>query len=117
MGWTLAATLSARPGVNATTLQVPPASSESLASLVLPNATVTLAQSVAAGQFMPPVPAGRGGAARAGGTGQGGAGQTGAAGQGRGNAAGLTIPAVPGRVTLASANLGLGYDGGKRRPQ
>ncbi len=69
--------------------------------MALPNTTITLAQTVAAGAFTQPVAGGR-----AGGGGGGG---------GRGAPAG--IPAVPGRVTLASANLGLGYDGGRPRPQ
>jgi feruloyl esterase len=36
---------------------------ENLASLAVPHATITLAESLAAGQFMPPAPAGPGGAA------------------------------------------------------
>ena len=73
-------------------------SCDRLSALALPNTTITLAQTVAAGQFAPPVAPGRGGA-------------------GRGPAPALVAPAVPGRVTLASANLGLGLDGGRKRPQ
>jgi feruloyl esterase len=58
---------------------------DNLAMLSLPNTTVTLAQSVPAGAFTPPVPAGRAGAAGAGaGPGGGAAGPAGGGGRGRG---------------------------------
>jgi len=67
---------------------------EGLAKLVIPNTTITLAQPVAAGAFLPPTPVGAG------------------AGRGRGQ----MIPGVPGRVTAAAAGLGLGYNGGRGVP-
>ena len=54
------------------------ASCESLTSLALPNTTITSAQAVAAGAFMPPAAPGRGGA--------GGRGEGAARGEGRGPA-------------------------------
>jgi feruloyl esterase len=85
--------------LTASAQQVPVGGScDRLSAVALPNTTIALAQTVSAGQFAPPVAPGRGGA-------------------GRGPAPALVAPAVPGRVTLASANLGLGLDGGRKRPQ
>src|SRR5689334_22073127 len=68
-----------------------------LVSVVLPNTTITSAHVVAAGTFAPPAAAAGGG---------------GASGRGL-----PPMPAVPGRVTGASAGLGLGYNGGRPIPQ
>src|SRR5436190_22519130 len=78
----------------------PPSSCERLASLSLPNTTVTSAQLVATGAFMPP-PAG---AARGAGGSSAFAGTLG------------PVPDVPGRVTANTAGLGLGYNGGRGIP-
>lgn len=75
---------------------LPPRACERLAPVSLPNATITMAQVVAAGAFIAPPPNGGGGAS----------------GQGFGD-----IPPIPGRVTPASAGLGLGYNGGRGVPQ
>ncbi len=76
----------------------PPA--EALASLSLPNATVTLAEVVSAGGFTVPAnPAGRGGG--------GSSALAGTLGP---------VPEVPGRVTANTAGLGLGYNGGRGIP-
>ncbi len=82
--------------------KVPPASAacERLASLSLPDVTITMAQVVAAGAFTPPPPS----AAR-------GAGGSSAFA----NALG-PVPDVPGRVTANTAGLGLGYNGGRGIP-
>ncbi len=96
----LAAVLFAVPvGVFAQTAQTP-AACEKLASLSLPNATITLAQVVDAGKFVAPDnPAGRGGGGSSALAGTIGA-----------------VPDVPGRVTANTAGLGLGYNGGKGIP-
>jgi feruloyl esterase len=71
-----------------------------LASLSLPNATITLAEVVNAGAFAPPSnPAGRGGG--------GSSALAGTLGP---------VPDVPGRVTANTAGLGLGYNGGRGVP-
>jgi feruloyl esterase len=76
-----------------------PAACERLATLSLPNTTVTLAHVVNAGAFAVPVNAPRdgGGSSALAGT------------------IGL-VPAVPGRVTANTAGLGLGYNGGRGIP-
>src|SRR5512134_1823769 len=76
-----------------------PATCERLASLALPNTTITLAQVVNAGAFTVP-----GNAPREGGGSSAFAGTLG------------PVPAVPGRVTANAAGLGLGYNGGKGIP-
>ena len=77
-----------------------PAACERLASLALPNTTITLAQVVNAGAFAPPVnPATRGGG--------GSSALAGTLGP---------VPDVPGRVTANTAGLGLGYNGGRGVP-
>ena len=76
-----------------------PAECERLASLSLPNTTITLAQVVNAGGFVVP-----GNAPREGGGSSALAGTIGA------------VPDVPGRVTANTAGLGLGYNGGKGIP-
>lgn len=76
-----------------------PAQCERLASLSLPNATITLAQVVNAGAFVVP-----GNAPREGGGSSALAGTIG------------PVPEVPGRVTANTAGLGLGYNGGKGIP-
>ena len=75
------------------------ASCERLASLALPNTTITAAAIVKAGDFTVP-----GDAARDGGGSSALAGTIGA------------IPDVPGRVTANTAGLGLGYNGGRGIP-
>lgn len=74
---------------------LPPEACTRLAAFPLPNATITLAQVVGAGRFAAPAPNGGGGSS----------------GQGL-----PPFPAVPGRVTAASAGLGLGYNGGRGVP-
>src|SRR5262245_51196085 len=77
-----------------------PAACERLASLSLPNATITLTQVVNAGAFTPPMnPATRGGG--------GSSALAGTLGP---------VPDVPGRVTANTAGLGLGYNGGRGVP-
>jgi len=77
-----------------------PAACERLASVALPNTTITLAQVVNAGAFAAPQnPATRGGG--------GSSALVGALGP---------VPAVPGRVTANTAGLGLGYNGGRGVP-
>src|SRR3990167_948351 len=77
-----------------------PASCARLASLSLPNTTITLAQVVNAGAFAAPVnPATRGGG--------GSSALAGTIGP---------VPDVPGRVTANTAGLGLGYNGGRGIP-
>ena len=76
------------------------AACERLASLSLPNTTITLAQVVTAGAFTAPAnPAGRGGG--------GSSALAGTLGP---------VPDVPGRVTANTAGLGLGYNGGRGVP-
>src|SRR5690349_4897827 len=75
------------------------ASCERLASLALPNTTITAAAIVKAGDFTVP-----GDAARDGGGSSALAGTIG------------SIPDVPGRVTANTAGLGLGYNGGRGIP-
>lgn len=76
------------------------AACERLASLVLPNTTITLAQVVEAGRFAVAAnPATRGGGGSSALAGTIGA-----------------VPDVPGRVTANTAGLGLGYNGGKGIP-
>jgi len=71
-----------------------------LASLSLPNTTITLTAVVRAGAFAPPVnPAARGGG--------GSSALAGTIG---------SVPDVPGRVTANTAGLGLGYNGGRGVP-
>jgi feruloyl esterase len=78
----------------------PPADCERLASLSVPNATITLARVVNAGAFAVPVnPATRGGG--------GSSALAGTIG---------SVPDVPGRVTANTAGLGLGYNGGRGIP-
>jgi feruloyl esterase len=78
----------------------PPAACARLASLSLPNATITLAQVVGAGAFTAPDNlAGRGGG--------GSSALAGTIG---------SVPDVPGRVTANTAGLGLGYNGGRGIP-
>ena len=76
-----------------------PASCERLASLSLPNTTITAAEIVRAGAFVVP-----GNAPREGG---GSSALAGTIGQ---------VPDVPGRVTANTAGLGLGYNGGRGIP-
>ena len=77
-----------------------PAACEWLASVALPNTTITLAQVVNAGAFAAPQnPATRGGG--------GSSALVGTLG---------LVPAVPGRVTANTAGLGLGYNGGRGVP-
>lgn len=76
-----------------------PASCEHLASLSLPNTTITGAEIVKAGAFEVP-----GSASRDGGGSSALAGTIG------------PVPDVPGRVTANSAGLGLGYNGGRGIP-
>jgi len=73
---------------------------ERIASLSLPNTTITLAQVVNAGAFAPPAnPSARGGG--------GSSALAGTLGP---------VPDVPGRVTANTAGLGLGYNGGRGIP-
>src|SRR5262245_47848584 len=83
----------------AQTAPIAPAACQRLATLAFSNTTITAAEVIPAGAFMPPGAGGAGGAGRGGGGGGGG------------------IPAVPGRVTLGSAGLGLGYNGGRPNAQ
>jgi feruloyl esterase len=86
----------------AATAQPPrPASAcERIASLALPNTTITQVQVVNAGAFAPPVnPSARGGG--------GSSAFAGTLGP---------VPDVPGRVTANTAGLGLGYNGGRGIP-
>jgi len=88
------------PGVLSAQSARTPAACERLASVSLPNTTITLAQVVNAGAFMPPVnPATRGGG--------GSSALAGTIGP---------VPEVPGRVTANTAGLGLGYNGGRGVP-
>jgi feruloyl esterase len=90
----------AMPGLaGAQSVPQTPAACERLASLSLPNTTITLAQVVNAGAFAVP-----GNAPREGGGSSALAGTIG------------PVPAVPGRVTANTAGLGLGYNGGKGIP-
>src|SRR5262245_42731393 len=76
------------------------AACEALASISLPNTTITQVQLVAPGAFVPPLnPAGRGGG--------GSSALAGTLGP---------VPEVPGRVTANTAGLGLGYNGGRGVP-
>jgi len=77
----------------------PAAACERLASLSLPNTTITLAHVVNAGAFAVPVNAPR--------EGGGSSALAGTIGP---------VPEVPGRVTANTAGLGLGYNGGKGIP-
>jgi feruloyl esterase len=87
-------------GVLAQQATQPPAACERLASLSLPNTTITLAQVVTAGAFTVPAnPAARGGG--------GSSALAGTLGP---------VPDVPGRVTANTAGLGLGYNGGRGIP-
>src|SRR5690242_5307270 len=73
---------------------------ERLASMALPNATITLAQVVEAGKFVvPDLPSARGGG--------GSSAFAGTLGP---------VPDVPGRVNANTAGLGLGYNGGRGIP-
>jgi feruloyl esterase len=76
-----------------------PASCERLASLSLPNVTITLAQVVQPGAFVVPSNAPR--------EGGGSSALAGTIGP---------VPDVPGRVTANTAGLGLGYNGGRGIP-
>src|SRR5262245_38874269 len=78
----------------------PPAECQRLATLSLPNATITLAQVVNAGGFVPPPNP----------SAQGGGGSSAFAGTLG------PVPDVPGRVTANTAGLGLGYNGGRGIP-
>ncbi len=88
------------PGVALAQGAPSPAACERLASLSLPNTTISLAQVVKTGAFTappnPPGPAGGGSSALAGTLGP--------------------VPDVPGRVTANTAGLGLGYNGGRGIP-
>src|SRR5436305_629853 len=77
-----------------------PSACERLASVSLPNTTITLAHVVTAGAFTAPANP----AARVGGGSSALAGTIGA------------VPEVPGRVTANTAGLGLGYNGGRGVP-
>jgi feruloyl esterase len=78
----------------------PPSACQRLATLSLPNTTITVAQVVTAGAFTVPAnPSARGG--------------------GGSSALAVTlgpVPDVPGRVTANTAGLGLGYNGGRGIP-
>jgi len=77
-----------------------PAACQRLASMALPNATITLAQVVEAGTFVvPDLPSARGGG--------GSSAFAGTLGP---------VPDVPGRVNANTAGLGLGYNGGRGIP-
>jgi feruloyl esterase len=76
-----------------------PAACQRLASLSLPNTTITLAHVVSAGAFAVPIDAPRDGG--------GSSALAGTIGP---------VPAVPGRVTANTAGLGLGYNGGRGIP-
>jgi feruloyl esterase len=98
--WILALTMVLMPGVTfAQGATQPPEACERLASLSLPNTTITFAQVVTAGGFAVPINAPRDGG-------------------GSSVLAGTIgpVPAVPGRVTANTAGLGLGYNGGRGIP-
>ncbi|MEQ1910616.1 MAG: tannase/feruloyl esterase family alpha/beta hydrolase [Vicinamibacterales bacterium] len=100
---------------------IAPASCERLASLTFPNTTITRAEVVAAGAFTPPAAGGQQGGGLSPALGPGRAAGAGPAAPpnaqgGQGGAAG-GIPDVPGRVTLATAGLGLGYNGDRPNAQ
>jgi len=100
MRWALVLTVVLVPGVAAAqSSQQMTAACERLASLALPNTTITVAQVVNAGVFAVPVNAPRDGG-------------------GSSVLAGTIgpVPDVPGRVTANTAGLGLGYNGGKGIP-
>ncbi len=98
MRYALLATLVLVPVTAFAQAPPPAAACERLASLVLPNATIASARMVDAGAFEPPpTPAGGGGAS--------------------GPVGPAPIPAIPGRVTGATAGLGLGYNGGRPLPR
>ena len=100
MRWVLVMIVVLAPGAaNAQSAPQTPAACERLASLSLPNTTITLAQVVSAGAFAVP-----GNAPREGGGSSALAGTIG------------PVPDVPGRVTANTAGLGLGYNGGKGIP-
>ena len=77
-----------------------PSSCQRLATLSLPNTTITSVQVVGAGAFTPPAA----GSARGAGGSSAFAGTLG------------PVPEVPGRVTANTAGLGLGYNGGRGIP-
>ena len=88
------------PGAtSAQTAPQAPAACERLASLSLPNTTITLAQVVNAGAFAVPANSPR--------EGGGSSALAGTIGP---------VPDLPGRVTANTAGLGLGYNGGKGIP-
>jgi feruloyl esterase len=92
--------IAASASAAAQTPSTSPAACERLATLSLPNATITLAEIVSAGAFVPPSnPAARGGG--------GSSALAGTLGP---------VPDVPGRVTANTAGLGLGYNGGRGIP-
>ena len=100
MRWILVLMLVLVPTVTAAqNTQQTPAACERLASLSLPNTTITLAQVVSAGGFAVPVNAPRDGG--------GSSALAGTIGP---------VPDVPGRVTANTAGLGLGYNGGRGIP-
>jgi feruloyl esterase len=101
MRWVLVLTIALLPGVVAAQSSVQtPAACERLASLSMPNTTITSAQVVSAGAFAVPAnPATRGGG--------GSSALAGTLGP---------VPDVPGRVTANTAGLGLGYNGGRGIP-
>jgi Tannase and feruloyl esterase len=100
MRWMLVLTVAFVPGAaTAQSAAQTPAACERLASLSLPNTTITVAQVVNAGAFAVPVNAPRDGG-------------------GSSVLAGTIgpVPDVPGRVTANTAGLGLGYNGGRGIP-
>jgi hypothetical protein len=100
MRWMLVLTVVFVPGAaTAQSAAQTPAACERLASLSLPNTTITVAQVVNAGAFAVPVNAPRDGG-------------------GSSVLAGTIgpVPDVPGRVTANTAGLGLGYNGGRGIP-
>ena len=100
MRWLVVVTVVLVPGVAAAqNAQQTAAACERLASLSLPNTTITLAQVVNAGAFAVPRNAPRDGG-------------------GSSVLAGTIgpVPDVPGRVTANTAGLGLGYNGGRGIP-
>jgi feruloyl esterase len=100
MRWLLVLMIALVPAVTAAqNTQQTPAACERLASLALPNTTITLAQVVNAGGFAVPVNAPRDGG--------GSSALAGTIGP---------VPDVPGRVTANTAGLGLGYNGGRGIP-
>jgi feruloyl esterase len=96
--WLLMATLGPRAAAAQRAPQ--PSACQRLAALMMPNATITLAQAVDAGAFVPPAAP----SARGGGGSSAFAGTLG------------PVPDVPGRVTANTAGLGLGYNGGRGIP-